>query len=86
MIIDNIDVLSFEVIDDAESELISIEVTDPSVPEVVGTLRIAKSRSIGFLNALQVMSREVHSVYEVNEKATTRFDNKTTGTLEFRDA
>lgn len=86
MIIEDLDNLTFDVTNDDGTGFITVVVNDPSIPLVVGTLRIAKTRSDAFLEALKVVCREVHSVYEENHKATVKFDNQTSGTLEFRDA
>ncbi len=86
MIIENLENLTFEVTDDDELGFITVVITDPSIPVIVGTLRIAKTRAEAFLDSLKIVCREIHSTFEVNDKATTKFDNKTSGTLEFRDA
>ena len=85
MIIENLDNLTFEVTDDDVTGFVTVVLTDPSGPTTVGTFRIAKTRASAFLDALKVVCREIHNVFEENHKATTRFDNKTSGTLEFRE-
>ena len=86
MNIENLDSLVFEVTNDDETGLVTVILTDPSGPTVVGTLSIAKTRAAAFLNSLQVVCREIHGVFEENHKATTKFDDQASGTLEFRDA
>lgn len=86
MIIDNVENLTFEVTNDESSGLVTIVLTDPSGPTVVGTLRIAKTRADAFLETLKVVCREVHGVFETNDKATAKFEDQASGTLEFRDA
>lgn len=86
MIIDNLDSLRFNTYDDETSGLVTIEVIDTVGDTVIGTFRIAKTRSIAFLDSLKVICREIHNTFETNHKATTRFDNQTSGTLEFREA
>lgn len=85
MLIDNIDSLTFVMTDDEETGLMTIELTDPSGPTVVGTFRIAKPKADAFLGSLKILAQEIHGVFEESTKATTRLDNKISGTIDFRD-
>ena len=86
MMIDNLDKLTFDVGENDETGLTIVTFSDPETLNVLGSLSINRERADAFLDVLKTIFRETHGAFEINQKATARFENRTTGTLEFRDA
>lgn len=86
MFVDNASRISFTVEGaDPLVDVVTVTLTNIDTSEEIGVLRVNKNKAAPFLESLQEVLREVYDVFQDKTLATTRFDNKTQGTINFRD-
>lgn len=68
-----------------DSSIVILEVFNAQSSESIGTLTIEKSKTQALTNSLEYVFRSLFSVLENNQTHTTKLNNKTDGSILFRD-